>query len=120
MPDERSRAGAAQLQDIGLLNTNVLTPNGVVANNAEMTLQFPYSNAIVFIGAATDEALAIFLLSASGTSTELSDPMGLFTAVKGTAASFNVYYQAGGWILENKRGGSRTVFAIVFRMALPT
>lgn len=89
----------------------------VVANAG--TYDFPGGAAargFLFITAEEDNATAIFQMRAgTGTTTEVSDPIGLFSAAVGTATSTNVYWNAGTstYRVQNNRGGSRTYELVI-------
>jgi hypothetical protein len=65
----------------------------------------------IFI-ATNDDASATFVLSGATNSTaETSDPSGVFSITKGTAASYNVYYDVGNarYEIENNRGSAKKI-----------
>lgn len=78
------------------------------------TYDFPNGSTprgFLFITSEADNATAIFQLrGGTGSTSEVSDPVGLFSAVSGTATSTNVFWNAGtnAYRIENNRGGSRT------------
>lgn len=115
MPDERSRDETAKLRDVALPPGLAEVTRVALANGGTGVIQGRYNNSVAFVG--YEDGIAIFILSDSGTVYEISDPLGVFSAVFGTAASMNVYYDGGSWKIQNLRGGSRTVFSIVFRLA---
>ena len=104
-------------------HTNASTAQGIaVANDANIAITLPGSAAngmkwITISEVLVDGASAMYILNGgAGTTTEVSDPGGLFTNAVGGVASYNVYWDAGtvSYRLENKRGGSRTVVVNVF------
>lgn len=70
----------------------------------------------VFVLDASTGNGALFLLRGGVNSVqEIFDPSAVFTTTKDTAASYNVYYEAGNYYIQNKRGGTRnvTLFTLV-------
>lgn len=59
----------------------------------------------IFIICSSEVSTAMF--SSDGTSLEISDPQGCYTATKNTPSSHNLYVESGALILQNKRGGNR-------------
>jgi hypothetical protein len=66
---------------------------------------------LIFVYCVQDNAQAIFALNGtSNTTSEISDPSGLFSTSAGTPTSINIYSSGGNsYRLENTRGASRTV-----------
>ena len=91
--------------------------NIVIANDAQAT---PFSNANNFSGlviineTAVDGGCALFLVGNGGV-VEVADTLGIFTTTAGTASSINVYLSGGIVVVQNKRGGSRTVNVVGIR-----
>ncbi len=79
-----------------------------LADNAELSLG-------MFIGTVeitdiTNGNVALFAVRGGVNAVqEIYDPSGIFTGVKGSATSFNVYYEAGEYKLQNKRGASKVI-----------
>ena len=102
------------------VNVNVVnSPNGLnvastqtVANGA--TYDFPNGsspNGLLFINAREDNASAIYhLRGGTGATSEVSDPVGLFSAASGTGGSTNIFWNGGTgtYRIENNRGAGRT------------
>jgi hypothetical protein len=86
--------------------------SNVVANDGALVVS-TFNTAIVFINDATDGAVAIVSV-AGGAGTLIAGSSSIFTGTAGTASRLNVYYLAGtGIVIQNKRGSSITLSAIV-------
>lgn len=66
---------------------------------------------LIFVYSVEDNAQAIYALNGTANSTtEISDPGGIFTNASGGASSINIYSSGGNsYRLENRRGATRTV-----------
>lgn len=83
-----------------------------IANDGALVIS-TVNSGIVFISDLTDGAFAIISV-AGGAGTIISGSASIFTGTAGTASRINVYYLAAtGIVIQNKRGSSITVSAIV-------
>jgi hypothetical protein len=97
-------AGKVQPGNVAVSYTANLV--GSIANNGVAALGMSnFGFALLHIGGAA----ALFAINGSNhTTTEISDPSGVFSATAGTASSLNVYWSAGNsrYEIENKRGST--------------
>lgn len=72
------------------------------------------STGFVFVSTSEDVSAVFSLMGPTNSTRELLDPDGFFSVTKNTAASYNIYHEAGNYILQNNRGLTATVS--VFKM----
>lgn len=65
----------------------------------------------LFVITSEDVGAVYFLKGPTNGTAEIQDPFGFFTITKDTAASYNIYYDAGSssYLIQNKRTGSKVV-----------
>jgi len=91
--------------------------NGVTMANESVSNLSAFvstTNGLLIIVNSTSGVCAIFQMRGGvNTVNEISDPSGVFSHTKDTATSINVYYD-GGYKVQNRMGGSATVYAVLF------
>ena len=103
-------ASALTRQTGGVVRQAVET--NTIANNGALVVS-PSNVALIYLLDASDGAFAIISIVAA-TGVIVSGSTSVFSVTAGTASRVNVYYSAGtGIIVENKRGSTITVSAIV-------
>lgn len=89
-----------------------------VANSSSIQLAATAAegSGLIFVYVVEDNAQAIFALNGTAnTTTEISDPGGIFSTTAGTGTSINIYSSGGNsYRLENTRGGTRTIIVTSF------
>jgi len=91
------------------LNSSLSSSTIDLANGAVHVV--PSFVGYIFI-ATNDDASATFVLSgATNSVAETSDPTGVFSVTKGTASSYNVYYDVGNarYEIQNNRGSAKKI-----------
>ncbi len=96
--------------------------NFSLANNASerLTINTGYATSLgfCFVSCPEDGSMAIFALAGGNIITyEISDVMNQYSATAGTAGSTNIYCEAStpySYYIENKRGGARTYYVLLF------
>jgi hypothetical protein len=94
-----------------LLNSALSQDVVTVANNGVANLGATTARGILVITTSGNEN-AIFSLNGTNNSTsEISDPLGVYSVTAGTAASINIYWSAGNsrYEVQNLRGASRDI-----------
>ena len=113
---------------LGILNGSTLDPVSnapktefyddiTLADTATFDFHGGARLSVLILTMSSDNAMAMYLCrGGTGATVELLDPQTLFTNTLGTAASFNIGWNAGtsSYRLENKRGASRTVSVVRF------
>lgn len=101
--------------DLGGTNTSgVSVANGSSIVLAATSLE---GSGLIFVYSVEDNAQAIYALNGTAnTTTEISDPGGIFSNTASTGTSINIYSSGGNsYRLENTRGAARTVI-VTFHM----
>jgi hypothetical protein len=63
---------------------------------------------LLFVSDASQANVGMFYCRGGANAvTEIFDPNSVFTTTKDNAGTFNVYYDSGIYIIQNKRGGTR-------------
>ena len=93
------------------LNSALSQDAVTVANSGVTNLGPTTTRGILVITASGNESAIYSLNGSNNTTSEISDPLGVFSVTSGTASSINIYWSAGNarYELQNNRGASRDI-----------
>ena len=93
------------------LNSALGQDTVTVANSGVTNLGPTTTRGILMVTASGNENAIFSLNGTNNTTSEISDPLGVYSVTSGTASSINIYWSAGNarYELQNNRGASRDI-----------